>query len=129
MRRYAAEARHVKVHTSEQVQQLLTALLDEKAVNGKGAAPLIYADKYHEMYAELMLKEKPVLIVRKQTDIIAVSGRTWPLEVFLQSLGFNKVGQEMVVTEAAAEENGGFDQVLEDVNLLAETYGWKVEQR
>ena len=43
------------------------------------------------------------------------------------SLGFFKMGNEMIVSETAAEKNGGFDAVQEDVLLLAETYGWQVE--
>jgi len=37
------------------------------------------------------------------------------------------MGTEMIVSETAAEKNGGFDAVQEDVLLLAETYGWQVE--
>ena len=127
-RRYGAGANNVKVHTSEQVKQLLAALADEKDDNGKNVSPFTYAETYDEMYAALMTKDKPVLQVSKQTDIITVRGRIWPLEEFLQSIGFIKMGNEMIVTASAATENGGFDAVLADVKLLAETYGWMVEE-
>ena len=115
------------MHTSEQVKQLLSALADEKDDASKSIGPFTYAETYHERYAELMVKDKPVLCVKQEADAITVSGRLWPLEEFLQSLGFFKMGTEMIVTETAAAENGGFDAVQADVLLFAETYGWQVE--
>ena len=96
------------MHTSEQVKQLLSALADEKDDASKSIGPFTYAETYHERYAELMVKDKPVLNVKQQTDVITVSGRLWPLEEFLQSLGFFKMGNEMIVSETAAEKNFSF---------------------
>ena len=100
-RRYGNGANHVKVHTSEQVQQLLGALADEKDANGRTVMPFTYAVVV-DMYATLMTKEKPSLQIDKQTDIITLRGKLWPLEEFLQSLGFIKNGNEMIVTTSAA---------------------------
>ena len=80
------------------------------------------------MYAELMSKDKPALQVNQQAHMLTVSGRLWPLEEFLQSLGFFKNGNEMIMTTSAAAEKGGFDAVLKDVKLLALTYGWEMEE-
>ena len=78
------------------------------------------------MYAALMTKDKPALQISQTTDNITLTGKLWPLEKFLQSLGFIRTGDEMIVTKSAAEEHHGFDAVLADVNLLAQTYGWQV---
>ena len=77
-RRYGNGANHVKVHTSEQVQQLLGALADEKDANGRTVMPFTYAVVV-DMYATLMTKEKPSLQIDKQTDIITLRGKLWPL--------------------------------------------------
>jgi hypothetical protein len=116
----------VKVHTSEQVKELIVALADETDANGKHVTPFTYAETYHEMYAELMARDKPILRFRQQTDLLSLTGRLWPLEEFLQSLGFVKIPDEMIITASGAAENGGLDAVLADVRVLTKTYGWQL---
>ena len=69
-RRYGAKANNVKVHTSEQVKELITALADETDANGKRVTPFTYAETYNEMYAELMARDKPILRFSRQTDLL-----------------------------------------------------------
>ena len=116
----------MKVHTSEQVNQLIAALEDETDDSGKKITPITYQESYLEKYAELMARDKPVIHVTKQTDIITISGRIWPLEDFLASLGFTKISNEMILTASAAAENAGFDAAMADGKLLASTYGWEI---
>ena len=125
--RYHNNTNHVKVHTSEQVKQLVTVLSEETDDNNKFPTPFKFTDNYDDMYAQLMLKDKPVLSMNRQTDIITLTGKVWPLELFLHSLGFVKFNSEMVITTSSAEAHGGFDAITADVRALAHTYGWKIE--
>ena len=126
-RRYGNSANNVRVHTSEQVKELISALADETDVNGKRVTPFTYAETYNEMYAELMARDKPILRFCRQTDLLSLTGRLWPLEAFLESLGFAKMPEGMIITASGAAQNGGLDAVLADVQMLAKTYGcWRL---
>ena len=56
---------------------------------GKKATPFGYKETYTTMYAQLMLKDKPVINVTRTEEKITVSGKTYQygLQLFLDSLG------------------------------------------
>ena len=100
------------------MKELISALAEETDVNGKRVTPITYAETYNEMYAELMARDKPILRFSRQTDLLSLTGRLWPLETFLESIGFVKIPEQMIITASGAAQNGGFDAVLADVQIL-----------
>ena len=86
-RRYHGGCNYVTVRTSEQVKQLIAALSEETDDVGKKATPFGYKESYTAMYAQLMLKDKPVMNATRTEEKITVSGKTYGLQLFLDSLG------------------------------------------
>ena len=72
--------------------QLLDCLAKEVSENGKSATPYIFDANYDTMLAELMRKEAPVIILTVSEDTLQVRNAVWPLECFLDDLGFEKGG-------------------------------------
>ena len=76
------------------------------------------------MHEKLKAAPAPVITVQTDTDAIPsikLTGRTYPLELFLSEMGFKKAGHG--VLECEPED---MNAALTGVRELAEAYGWEL---
>ena len=78
------------------------------------------------MYAQLMLKDKPVMNATRTEEKITVSGKTYGLQLFLDSLGFVRYGEEMTATATVDRDADDAIMSMTDLRDPAMTYGWQL---
>ena len=59
-------------------------------------------------------------------DKITVTGKTYGLQLFLDSLGFVRYGEEMTATATVDRDAHA---IMTDLRSLAETYGWQLARQ
>ena len=120
--RFFDSTNYIVVKTAKQVDVLIAAINDRLDDNGRESGPLEYADDFREMYHKLGMQDKPEINIKQEADDVTITGKTFPLSLFLDEIGFEMSSGAFHPKDLLAN----FDTLIQDVKELANVYGWSV---
>lgn len=112
----------VCVKSTSHVDALIAGIEANLDDNGRDAKPIDRSEEFDRMYQLLGTMPAPEIHIKQEPGDITITGKTYPLSLFLEEIGFELCDGAYHPKDLLAN----FDELIAEVNELAAEYGWTV---